>query len=484
MQKIRYTFRFILFLAIGASIAFISCQKNRIYTNSDAKLYFSEEIIAFDTIFTTIGSVTKILKVSNPHKNTVKTDIILTGGSISNFSVNVDGVAGTYFKDVEIHGKDSIFIFIKVNLHPNGSNIPVVIADTLAFFTNGNHQNVELVACGEDAHFIVPDRVLRGSDGNIIMNYKVVADEGTNITWTNDKPYVIYGYAVIDSVAKLKIESGTQIYLHKGAGLWVYPGGCIHVDGTKDEPVVFQGDGRSAANEFDFAQWDRIWLCEGRNDNIINYAVIKNAFIGIQAEILERDMGNKLILTNTTIKCSQAYGFFGRSYRVDAFNNVISNCGNYCLSLVQGGIYNFINNTIYNQYSYSSRTTPAAYFSNVYYPSVISPAIAADFECHFINNIVYGTSSNEFNFYSVSATKFELYVDNCLIKTDKDILEKVTASSDVLLNQNPLLGNVTEYDFSLQNNSPCKGKGKKTAQVSEDITGATRNDPPSIGAYE
>ena len=59
----------------------------------------------------------------------------------------------------------------------------------------------------------------------------------------------------------------------------------------------------------DYEQWDRIWINEGTQDNIINYAIIKNAFIGIQAEILEKDMGNKLILSNSIIKKSAGMGF-------------------------------------------------------------------------------------------------------------------------------------------------------------------------------
>ena len=53
---------------------------------------------------------------------------------------------------------------------------------------------------------------------------------------------MIYGYAVVDSVGKLTIEPGTKIYVHKKGGLWVYKGGCLHVNGTIDNPVVFQGD--------------------------------------------------------------------------------------------------------------------------------------------------------------------------------------------------------------------------------------------------
>jgi len=479
--------RLVIFAGIAAGIVFAGCRKDQIYKGDNAQLQFSGDIrngglITFDTVFTTIGSVTRVLRVLNPYKNTIKTDISLLGGNVSYYSINVDGISGTSFKDVEIRGKDSIFIFVKVNLNPNAQNSPMVVADTLVFFTNGNRQNVELVACGEDAIFIVPNRVITDDTGKIIMRYNIVAEEGKQVTWTKDKPYVIYGCAVIDSVAKLTIEAGTRIYLHKKAMIWVYPEGCIHVNGTKDEPVVFQGDRRSEAYERDYAQWDRIWICEGKNDNIINYAVIKNANVGIQAEIFEKDMGNKLILTNTEIRCSEIYNFLGRGYTVEAYNNIFSNSATRCVSLQQGGNYTFINNTIYNQY-FTVRTEPAVFFSNYYMPD-ITTIFMGNFQCSFINNIVYGNITNELGCSITKDADFKLYVENCLIKTDQKALENFTTYSNLILNKDPSVENFKDYNFRLKSDSPCKGAGKATTQVQQDITGATRSNPPSIGAYE
>ena len=478
MKNRNYYIRFALFAGIAMGVVFTSCRKDTVYTGNDAQLNFSEELITFDTVFTTIGSVTRVLKVVNPQKNTIKTDISLLAGNTSSFSVNVDGVPGTMFKDVEIRGKDSIFIFIKVNLNPNAQNTPILIADTLVFITNGNRQDVELLACGEDANFIVPNMEIKDSDGNVFMRYRII--EGADVTWKKDKPYVICGYAVIG--ARLTIEAGTRIYLHKKAGIWVYPGGCLRVNGTKGEPVVFQGDRRSEAYERDFAQWDRIWICEGNWDNIINYAVIKNAFIGIQAEIFENNLGNKLILTNTEIRNSQYCGFLGRGYTVEAYNNIISNCEKYCVSLMQGGNYTFINNTICNQYPFV-RTEPAVSFSN-YYRLDIETVYMADFKGRFINNIVYGNIAKELSCDFIKDVKFELDVENCLIKTDQSVLEKFTSYSDIILNKDPLITDILKYDFTLKTDSPCKRTGKPTTEVQQDFTGTVRNNPPSIGAYE
>jgi hypothetical protein len=483
MKKINNYIRFVFFVGIAINIVFTGCRKEQIYTGDDAQLQFSKELITFDTVFTTIGSVTRVLKVLNPHKNTIKTDISLLGGNTSSFSVNVDGVSGTSFKDIEIRGKDSIFIFIKVNLNPNAQNMPMIIADTLAFFTNGNRQNVELVACGEDAIFLVSNDTLVNEKGEFIMCVNIVAESGETITWTKDKPYVIYGAAMVRPNAKLIIEAGTRIYLHKKAMIWVY-GGCIHVNGTKEDSVVFQGDRRSEAYERDFSQWDRIWICEGKNDNIINYAVIKNAFIGIQAEIFEKDLGNKLILTNTEIRCSEFCNFLGKGYTVEAYNNIFSNSAKYCVALQQGGNYTFINNTIYNQYSYSPvRTAPAVLFSNYYMPD-ITTIIPGNFQCRFINNIVYGNKEIELDCGIKKDVNFELYVENCLIKTKQSVLDKFTSHSNIILNKDPSLEDIKIYDFRLKADSPCKGAGKITTEVQQDITGAVRNSPPSIGAYE
>ena len=479
MQNTHYLFRLIIFTSISLGAFFTSCRKENIYENEDAKLGFSTQMITFDTIFTTIGTVTQKFTVRNPYKNTIKTDIVLIGGNASFFSVNVDGMSGNSFKGVEIPAKDSIFIFVKVNINPNDGNTPMLVADTLAFFTNNNRQNVELVACGEDAHFIVPNAVF-----NQNISYRVVAEEGKSVTWTNDKPYVIYGYAVVDSDAKLTIEAGTQIYLHKGGGLWVYSEGCLHVNGTKDEPVVFQGDQRAFANERDYAQWDKIWINEGRQDNIINYAIIKNALIGIQVETMETSMGNKLILSNSIIKCSHYAGFLGRAYKVEAYNNIISNCRGYCVAL-HGGLYTFTHNTIYNQYSLGKRDVSATLFSNYYDVEAKDGVIRylSDLDANFTNNIIYGNQPNEFSRDRISDADFKLNMENCLVRMPDSLFSKMTSHSNLILNKDPLVKNISDYDFSLNDNSPCKGKGKSTS-ITVDITEASRNNPPSIGAFE
>lgn len=461
-------------LCLFAAFCMSGCEKEHVYEGSDARLHFSEETICFDTIFTSVASITQRLVVSNHYSGDLYLDISLAGGNQSYFSVNVDGVPGTSFSKVCIPAKDSIFIFVKVNIMPNQQDTPLLAADTLCFFTNGVKQQVELLAFGQDAHFIVADSRV----GNI--PYKIVAGEGEKVVWTNDKPYVIYGFAVVDSVGKLEIEKGCRIYVHHDGGLWVYKGGCLKVKGTKEEPVVFQGDRTEEFFQRDYAQWSRIWINEGSEDNEINYAVIKNAFIGIQAEILDAPMGNRLILSNTEIEKCSGIGLLGRGYTIEAYNNLISDCGQYAVALLQGGNYNFSHNTIYNFYSLGKRSTPSLFFSNFY--DVGNVRYLGDFNAEWVNNIVYGSMEREFSYQYITDAAFTASLHHCLLRCDTTYQE--VFGSDLILNKDPLLENGRSGLFAPLDDSPCKGAGIYLPSYPVDKTGDVRENPPTIGAIE
>ena len=61
---------FLLF-PFGVCIIFImaSCNKENFITSSDASLFVSSDSIKFDTVFTSIGSITKSFKIINQNNN-------------------------------------------------------------------------------------------------------------------------------------------------------------------------------------------------------------------------------------------------------------------------------------------------------------------------------------------------------------------------------------------------------------------------------
>ena len=270
-----------LFTSVFLIIAFLylsSCKKDDIIdTDPSVKLGFSTDTVIFDTVFTTLGSVTQHLKVYNPSGNTIRiSSIRLAGGSQSPYRLNIDGEASFAVKDVELAGNDSLFIFVRVTIDPTDENNPFVVTDSILFETNGNIQDVDLAAWGQNANYILADTQVPG-----FPKYKIIAHEFEDITWTADKPYVIYGFAVVDSNGTLRINAGARIYFHDKSGLWIYKGGTIKVNGTFEEPVTFQGDRLEGFYKDLPGQWDRIWINEGSFNNEINYAVIRNGFIGI-----------------------------------------------------------------------------------------------------------------------------------------------------------------------------------------------------------
>lgn len=101
--------------------------------------------------------------------------------------------------------------------------------DELEFTTNGNIQTIKLVAWGQNANYIVGNQHVSSISGP----FKIVADSLETTVWTNERPYVIYGYALINSYGTLKIEAGTHVYVHGNGGIISWSDGQLVVEGTK-----------------------------------------------------------------------------------------------------------------------------------------------------------------------------------------------------------------------------------------------------------
>ena len=267
-------------LIIVAMVLFSACRKvNDISTDPSYMLKFSTDTVMFDTVFTTLGSSTHQLKVYNPYQDDLNiSEIRLMGGEESRFKLNFDGESGVAFQDVVVPSNDSLYAFLRVTIDPSDVTTPFVVEDSLMFITNGNTQMVKLVAWGQNARYIVADRELSG-----FPKFKIIADSLETVHWTNELPYVIYGYALINSYGTLHIHEGTRIYVHGGGGIWSWSDGQLIIDGTAENPVTIQGDRLEPFFKDQPGQWDRIWLMDARPgaDHLINHAIIRNGFIGI-----------------------------------------------------------------------------------------------------------------------------------------------------------------------------------------------------------
>lgn len=478
-------------MMLGLSL-FSSCKKSDdLETGGDIQLNFSADSLVFDTVFTTVGTATRTFMVYNPHDKRVKiSSIRLAGGSASPFQINVDGNPSTFVENVEVDAKDSLYVFVRARIDPNNQNSPLVVSDEVIFETNGNVQDVDLVAWGQDAHYILADQQI-GS-----IKYKIVAAENENITWTNDKPYVVYGWAVVDSTAQLNIDPGVNIHFHKGSGLWIYKDGCIKVNGTAEAPVTFQGDRLESYYDNLSGQWDRIWVNEGSRDNEFNWAVIKNGTIGIQAQTLDQGLGNKMALRNCRIENMDGFGLFSRFYQIEAGNTLVANCGVHAVYLSTGGHYDFRHCTIGNYWNGSIRQSPSLRLSNYYVEQTAqgNQVYLGDLQtAYFGNCIVYGNNQEELlmDAHPENAAQFEYHFESSLLRTELPLTDDHFEAC--IGNEDPLFKDAYQHHLELDTIiSPAVNQGRievvngAPMDLSLDLLQHNRREDgaPDMGAFE
>ena len=476
---IRLIFNLLIF-----SIIIISCKKENLETNQNIKLHFSDDTITFDTIFASIGSITKTLTVYNHNDLDITTNVNLKGVSAANFRINIDGVPGNNQRDILIPANDSIFVFLEVTIDPSNNNTPYILSDSLVFTTGNSIQDVNLVAWGQDAYFHTANtfgNIINGTDTTRFYYHLL----DCSVPWENDKPHVIYGYAVIDPQNTLIINEGCQIYMHKNSGILVgnpfkeETGGTLKVNGVLGNEVVFQGDRLDNWYKDIPGQWDRIWFTPGSIDNEINYAVIKNGNIGLHADTVYNN-NPTLKVNNTIIKNMSGIGILGQGADIEVTNSIISECGQFMVACNIGGNYNFTHCTFANYWNYNRRNTPSILLNN-YYEGADGNIYIRNLEsANFVNCIIDGALSSEISYQNNESGVFNYSFDHCLLKIDPTIDTENNNYINILKNISPEFSN--ENDFNLSETSPAIDFGRETS-ITLDILGNIRSEP-DLGGFE
>ncbi len=440
-----------------------------------AMLEFSTDTIVFDTVFTTVGSATRQFKVYNRGRKAVNiTSIKLANGNSSNFHINVDGVPTISTGGIVIRGEDSMYVFVDVQVDPNNSNSPLMIEDSIQFETNGNRQHVVLNAVGQDAYFHY----------NTYLN--------CNETWTNDKPHVIYGFAVIPQGCLLTMLPGTRVYLHKNGILAADSSASLKVLGAAGNPVTFQGDRLEAEYADEPGQWNYIWLSTQSVNNVIDWAVIKNGNVGVLCDSTVASSPNPALkITNTRIFNMALAGLFGRTTWIDGDNVAISDCADYCVAIAYGGRCTFRHCSFGNYWDISSRTNPVLLLNNWYEITDGVNNYRDLTQADFYNCIIYGPLENELaldsNVNAPGPIQFNYFFKNCLIKTN--INTSSTAHfQNCRINQEPIFHDPRNNDLNISITSAAKDFGDLVigGLIPRDLNNNDRmNDTaPDSGAYE
>ena len=475
-----------LFLLGAFATLLLACRKDEVFTDDPgAKLVLTEDTVLFDTIFTTVGSVTKRFTVRNENDNAVKVDIALEGGTPSPFRINVDGASGVTFDDVEILGGDSIFIFVEATLDQNNANNPFIFEDHILLNTNGNEQSVLLLAWGQDAYFHKP------APGSLLGILPCDAH------WTSDKPHVIYGIAAVDSACSLIIDAGVKVYVHGGGRLWIYREGRIEANGTVQEPITFQGDRLEAFYDDLPNQWDRIWINEGIQDNKLENVIIKNALIGLQVQSYwtpgQPLSENRLILNNVRIQNCLTAGLYTENYRIEANNLLVNDAGQYSVVLTGGGEYAFDQPTIANYWSFDIRQDPAFLMTNKFIDRSGAEQERTIENSSFVSGIIYGNNTNEFTVDVSDASGSVFSFTHFLFRTDQPTDgEHFPDQTTIFRNQEPGFVDAGEANFHLKESAFARGKAKQPVVLGEDLDGEPRPNfengdddfKPDLGCFE
>lgn len=500
------TLLFILFTGLLISVS--SCRSDFEFEASSGGLQFSRDTVYLDTVFTNIGSSTYTLKVYNKSNKDIKIPSVKLGkGLNSKYRMTVDGMQGDngkIFNNVELLAKDSMYIFIETTVEIADANpTDFLYTDQIQFDSGSNFQKVELVTLIQDAVFLYPQR----DDEGIYETIPVGQDEngaeirakgfllnGTvELNWTNEKPYVIYGYAGVPSGATLNIAPGARVHFHDGSGIIAYNSASIKANGgysltpALENEIIFEGDRLEPGFSDVPGQWGTIWLTSGSTGNEFNHVTIKNAVIGLYVQ------NNDVTIANSQIYDCSNFGILAQTATIMGENLVINSAGQAALACTLGGSYLFKHCTFNNNWASSKQV---AVLVDNYYTTAGNQQVGFDLtQATFSNCIIYGSNQVEFllNKSSLSGFAFEYQFNHCLIKfNDSNPSPANLTLYEFIRNQqngnvknlNPNFFNISQNKLNIDDSSGAFQKGSPSYLVPNDILNNPRNATlPDLGAY-
>lgn len=445
-----------------------SCKKDTFITSANARLSTDVDSLKYDTVFTSVGSITQSFKIRNENdQKLLLGNVKLMGGAASSFTININGVALPEANNIEIAAEDSMYVFVTVNIDPNLDDLPFIVKDSIQISYNGNTKFVQLEAFGQNANF------LRG---------RVIE---TNTNWSNRLPYVILDRLQIDTNVTLTLEAGCKVYCHANAPILV--DGTLVTNGTNEQPVVFSGDRTDAAYRDLPASWPGIYFRETSKSNELIFTTVKNAYQAIVAESPADNLFPKVTLRQCIVDNAYDAGVLCVNSSLFADNSLISNCGSN-INIILGGVYSFTNCTVASYSTYISHRYPVLAANN--FASINGSRVTTSLEAAFTNCIFWGEPGfveNETSIGREGSDLFDVTFTNCLYRNAVEPAN--STKNDCILNQDPLFDSIDIsrriFDFHLNNNpSPAVDAGISTIPYTKDLDNNNRLAPFDIGSYE
>jgi hypothetical protein len=442
------------FVIFALCLNFLACvpEWEKINTDPTARLRFSSDTLFFDTLFVGFQSPTLRLKVYNPSAQSVVISSISLSPQ-SPFRLTVNGSSSQSHSAIRLLGKDSLLVLVSVL--PSQPDTLFRMLEELVFLTNTNRQVVVLEGYGRLAKFL-KDSIL------------------CNQVWKKGLPYVIREDILIDSLCTLKIEEGCQIYLSPGSDIFVK--GSLQVLGSPQEPVVFGQLRQDPSYQNLPGQWNGITFLVGSKENLLQWAILKNAVNGFYLGTPDDDSQDDLLVRYCEIFNMSRNGFQAYNSDLTMENCLIHNCIEGTALMLIGGNYRLRQNTLAN-YGFSFFRNSPSFIASNFLPG---GSLSAPLSLLLQNNIIWGSLKEEILFLSQNGIAFELTAEHNLLRTELSDL----AINNNILNQSPRFANPNRFDYRLDTLSSAVNKGLTFPHLPIDLKGKTRTNAFDLGAYE
>ena len=426
-------------LAIMAlTVMFSSCIEDGFTTSPSDVLAFNRDTVSFDTVITLQGTATKQMVVYNHSKKQINISSIKVAGDAAkgHFHLNVAGIRGDEFHNVEIRGNDSIYIFIEAYIDEMEQDEPTLLEDHLIFETNGKTQRVLLSAWGQDVIRIKGDTISR------------------NTRFTADKPYLIYDTMYVAPNATLTLDAGTTLLFHDKAAMRC--AGRMLANGTAEGPITFRGDRLDrivGETSFDImsGQWGGIIFTPPTMGNVLKHVIMKGSSIGMHCSAYGDTVNCALKLVNCVLTNSASTCLATATCYVQAIGTEISDAAEE-VAYFAGGKVMASQCTFANNYLFKVPSLPIVNIFDVEY----SDGTIGKIKAYFDNCILYGLAP-ELN--ESDLDEFNVFMRYCLFKSNGD---DDAHFINCIWEGDPMFLTVRDdhfFDYRLDNESDAIGKG-------------------------
>ena len=391
------------------------------------------------------------LAVRNPGSKTISIGrISLRDDVCGELRLNVDGLTGREFSDVEIRPNDSILIFASVFPEETGNDSGTTLLYHLDMETRGVTRGIVIRAVAQDVTRLCGFRV------------------GSDVALSAGKPYQVFDSLVVEAGATLTLEPGCHLMFHgRDASLRVY--GSLKSLGMPGRQVELTADrvGNVAADiPYDVmsGQWAGLKLCSGSHDVELNYTSIRNTVNGVTADNVQG--APALSIVGSQLRNSQGYALDVRNSDTFIAATELTDAA---LGIVRfdGGSHVLNHCIIANYYLFAAPGGAALQLENA--------------QADIANTIIYGNGSD------VGITGQGVRFRCCLLKTQ-------TGDETVYLNcitgTEPLFYTDREkyiFDYRLRPESPASGAADPAFTLPQSVIDrygvAQPAGRPAIGAY-